>query len=235
MIAAMPASAAAAPAVLLLSGGMDSATLLWQLRRDQPGRPLHTVSVDYRQRHRVELDAAAGLSVLAGAASHRVLAIDLAAVGGSPLTDPARRVPAAIDGRQTDTVVPFRNLLFVTLAAAVAETLGARDLYAAPVRDDFAAYRDCRREFYDSLEGALRLGATRDTPFRVHTPLVERTKVEVVALGLALGVPYERTHTCYEGTRPACGRCDACSERRAAFRANGVDDPLPYLAGGPAS
>ena len=137
-------------------------------------------------------------------------------------------MPAAAAGRQIDTVVPFRNLLFVTLAAACAETLGARDLFLAPVRDDHAAYRDCRREFYDSLERTLHLGATRDTSFRIHTPLVERAKVDVAALGLQLGVPYELTHTCYEGRRPACGLCDACGERIEAFRANGVADPLPY-------
>lgn len=215
-------------AVLLLSGGMDSTTVLWQLRDEVPGGTVHTVSVDYGQRHRVELDCAAELSTRAGAASHRVLPVDLAGIGGSPLTDPALDVPAASEGRQIDTVVPFRNLLFVTLAAGCAETLGVTDLCLAPVRDDYDAYRDCRREFYDSLEQTLGLGATRDTPFRIHTPLVYRTKAEVVAIGLGLGVPYERTHTCYTGRRPACGVCDACSERLAAFRANGVRDPLAY-------
>lgn len=224
----MRAADALAPAVLLLSGGMDSATLLWQVRRQTPHRAVHTVSIDYHQRHRVELEAAARLSARAGAASHRVLTVDLAAVGGSPLTDPSRAVPAAAAGRQLDTVVPFRNLLFVTLAAACAETLGARDLFLAPVRDDHAAYRDCRREFYDSLERTLRLGATRDTSFRIHTPLVACAKADVAALGLRLGVPYELTHTCYEGWRPACGVCDACCERIEAFRANGVADPLAY-------
>jgi 7-cyano-7-deazaguanine synthase len=218
------------PAVLLLSGGMDSTTLLYHVRQTQPETPLHTVSVDYGQRHRIELDCAADLSRRAGAASHRALPLDLTAIGGSPLTDPELDVPAAAQDQQIATVVPFRNMLFVTLAAALGETLGARDLYLSPVRDDYAAYRDCRREFYDSLEQSLRLGATRDEPVRVHTPFVQQTKIEVVARGLELGVPFEATHTCYEGTRPACGVCDACSERRGAFAANRVDDPLEYVS-----
>ena len=217
-----------APAVLLLSGGMDSTTLLWHLRAEAPDRPVHTLSIDYGQRHRIELESAAALSVRAGAASHQVLPLDPGAIGGSPLTDAALEVPAASEDRQTDTVVPFRNLLFVALAAAWAEGLGAADLYAAPVRDDYEAYRDCRREFYDSLERTLRLGAARETAFRVRTPFVRRTKTEVVALGIGLGVPWALTHTCYTGRRPACGRCDACSERLAAFAANGAADPLPY-------
>ncbi len=216
------------PAILLLSGGMDSTTLLFHLRQTAPNTPLHTISIDYGQRHRIELDFAARLSDLAGAASHRVLPLDLTSIGGSPLTDPDLRIPASADDEQITTVVPFRNMLFVTLASACGETLGARDLYLSPVRDDYDAYRDCRREFYDSLEGTLRLGATRETDFRIHTPFVDHTKVDVVAMGLQLEVPYELTHTCYEGRRPACGICDACVERMHAFDANGVADPLDY-------
>lgn len=216
------------PAILLLSGGMDSTTLLYHLRATLPDTPVHTVSIDYGQRHRIELDCAADLALRAGTTSHRVLPLDLTLIGGSPLTDPALSVPAATDYAQKATVVPFRNMLFVTLAASVAETLGSQDIYLSPVRDDFEAYRDCRREFYDSLELSLRLGATDDTVFRIHTPFVERTKVEVVRRGLELGVPYEATHTCYEGTQPACAECDACSERLDAFAANDAADPLEY-------
>ena len=214
--------------ILLLSGGMDSTTLLYHLRETNPETPLHTISIDYNQRHRIELNYAAQLSPLAGATSHRVLPLDLTRIGGSPLTDPDLDIPAAAKGEQAVTVVPFRNMLFVTLAAACGETLGAYDIYLSPVRDDYEAYRDCRREFYDSLEASVRLGASQDTTFRIHTPLIEHTKVDVVALGLRLGVPYELTHTCYEGTRPACGVCDACSERLDAFRANDTIDPLEY-------
>ena len=211
---------------ILLSGGMDSTTLLWWLKEQHPGE-IHAISIDYHQRHRVELECAARLASLAGVA-HKVVELDLTAIGGSPLTDSRLHVPAARDRQQIATVVPFRNLLFVTLAAAYAETRDIHDLYLAPVADDYPAYRDCRRPFYDSLEQTLRLGAARDTPFRIHTPFIDRRKTEMVALGLQLGVPYEHTHTCYAGQRPACGQCDACAERIAAFQANGIPDPLLY-------
>ena len=215
------------PAAILLSGGMDSSTLLWWLKERQE-EPIHAVSIDYRQRHRVELECPARLAARAGVAEHKLLDLDLTAVGGSPLTDASLEVPDAQDARQIDTVVPFRNMLFITLAAAYAETRGIHDLYIAPVKDDFQAYRDCRRPFYDSLEQSLHLGATVDRPFRIHTPFIDRWKSELLPLGLELGVPYELTHPCYAGRRPACGRCDACAERIAAFRTNGATDPLPY-------
>lgn len=210
---------------LLFSGGMDSTTLLWWLR--DRGESVRAISVDYGQRHRIELQWAAALAEGLGV-PHKTISLDLNTIGGSPLTDTHLDVPAAEDGAQVRTVVPFRNMLFVTLAAAYAETQGIDELYLAPVKDDYAAYRDCRRIFYDSLEQSLALGATRETSFRLYTPFVERWKVDVVKIGIELGVPYEKTHTCYEGRRPACGRCDACSERIAAFRANGVRDPLEY-------
>jgi 7-cyano-7-deazaguanine synthase len=210
---------------LLFSGGMDSTTLLWWLR--DRGESVRAISVDYGQRHRIELQWAAALAEGLGV-PHKTISLDLNTIGGSPLTDTHLDVPAAEDGAQVRTVVPFRNMLFVTLAAAYAETQGIDELYLAPVKDDYAAYRDCRRIFYDSLEQSLALGATRETSFRLYTPFVDRWKVDVVKIGIELGVPYEKTHTCYEGRRPACGRCDACSERIAAFRANGVRDPLEY-------
>lgn len=205
---------------------MDSATCLWWMKRELVG-PVHALSIDYGQRHRVELENAARLAGRAGV-PHKVVGLDLAAIGGSPLTDAALAVPAAREDRQLSTVVPFRNLLFATLAAAWAETLGLAQVYLAPVKDDYRSYRDCRRPFYDSLEETLGLGATREQGFVIHTPFVHKWKTEVVALGLELGVPYELTHTCYEGKRPACGQCDACAERLAAFAANGVADPLEY-------
>ena len=156
--------------------------------------------------------------------------MDLAALGGNPLTDRTLDVPTAESKRQRDTVVPFRNMLFATLAAAYCATKGIVDLYMAPVKDDYAAYRDCRRPFYDSLAQSLRLGAAHDAPWTIHTPFVELWKQDVVALGLKLGVPYGETHTCYEGLRPACGLCDACCERLAAFAANRACDPLAYAA-----
>ena len=212
---------------LLLSGGMDSTTLLWWMQA-QGVDEIHTVAVDYGQRHRAELDCGAKLSAEGGAQSHRVLHLDLTQLGGNPLTDSDFAVPSANEDNQIGTVVPFRNMLFVTLSAALAETQGILDIYLSPVRDDHESYRDCRREFYDLLEKTLRLGATRHAEFRVHTPFVEMWKKEVVRVGIELGVPYARTHTCYEGIRPACGKCDACAERLAAFAANCTVDPLPY-------
>ena len=214
-------------AVLLLSGGMDSTTCLWWMR-EQGVADIHAVTVDYGQRHRVELEYAAAVARRIRVTAHKIIRLDLTSIGGSPLTDGALDVPAAAEDRQAITVVPFRNMLFATAAAAYAETAGIHDLYLAPVRDDYQAYRDCRREFYDGLERALQLGATANTAFNLHTPFVARWKSEVIAIGLELGVPYADTHTCYEGRRPACGRCDACTERLQAFAANGAADPLTY-------
>ncbi len=215
------------PMVLLLSGGMDSATCLWWMRANLTG-DVHTVCIDYNQRHRTELDFAARLAQQAGVASHTLAKVDLASIGSSPLTDATIDVPTASEDRQSATVVPYRNLLFVTTAAALAQTKQIENIYIAPVRDDFAAYRDCRREFYDSLEETLRLGGPADGPLRIHTPFVDMWKRDVITIGLELGVPYETTHTCYTGRRPACGICDACVERLEAFAANDSVDPLEY-------
>lgn len=214
-------------AVLLLSGGMDSSTLLWWMNT-QDIAEIHTIAIDYGQRHRIELESSEKVSKIAGAQSHRVLKLDLTQIGGNPLTDTTHEVPAASDKQQINTVVPYRNMLFVTLSMAWAETQGIPNLYLSPVKDDFLAYRDCRRDFYNALESALSLGATQETQVCIHTPFVDKWKSEVVKIGLELKVPYEHTHTCYEGTRPACGKCDACTERIQAFQANHETDPLAY-------
>jgi 7-cyano-7-deazaguanine synthase len=216
------------PVALLLSGGMDSTTLLWWMKA-QGMDNIHTLAIDYGQRHRIELMCSEKLSQLAGARSHRVLRFDLGQIGGNPLTDPGQRLPAATEKKQINTVVPYRNMLFVTLASAWAETQGISNLYLSPVRDDFDAYRDCRRVFYDALEKALSLGASRETQVSVHTPFIDKWKHEVVRIGLSLKVPYADTLTCYQGTRPACGKCDACAERISAFEFNEKSDPLAYL------
>ena len=214
-------------AAILLSGGMDSTTLLWWMNAQRISE-IHTIAIDYGQRHRVELECSRNLSEIAGARSHQVLALDLQQIGGSPLTDETLDVPASEDGHQVNTVVPYRNMLFVTLASAWAETQNVNTIYLSPVKDDYESYRDCRREFYDALEKSLRLGGTRETQLRIHTPFITKWKTEVIRMGLKLQVPYELTHTCYEGTRPACGICDACTERIEAFRANKTVDPLEY-------
>ncbi len=214
-------------AILLLSGGMDSTTLLWWMKA-QGISEIHTVAIDYGQRHLIELTYSAELSRIAGTQSHCVLKLDLTQIGGSPLTDARLNMPDAKTGQQINTVVPYRNMLFVTLTAAWAETQGIIDIFLSPVKDDETSYRDCRRPFYNALEKALSSGATHDTQMHIHTPFVDKWKTEVVKMGLALHVPYDKTHTCYEGTRPACGRCDACTERLNAFRENNTPDPLQY-------
>ena len=214
-------------AVVLISGGMDSSTCLWWVKA-QGCREIHTVSIDYGQRHRVELEFSAKLSTLAEAASHKVIRLDLNQFGGNPLTEAGLIVPKASEGEQVRTVVPFRNMLMITLAAAHAESLGAWDVYIAAVKDDYRTYRDCRREFYDGLEKALSLGGSQDREIRIHSPFTSMWKKEVIRIGLEMGVPYEVTHTCYEGRRPACGLCDACVERIEAFKANRARDPIAY-------
>ncbi len=214
-------------AVLLLSGGMDSTTLLWWMQ-NQGIEDIHTLAIDYGQRHRVELEFGEKLSQMAKAKSHHILKLDLTQIGGSPLTDGTKTVPSASDKQQISTVVPYRNMLFVTLASAWAETQNISHIYLSPVKDDFEAYRDCRRDFYNALESALSLGATQETQISIHTPFVDKWKTEVVQIGLKLNVPYAYTHTCYEGLRPACGHCDACAERLHAFKANHTTDPLAY-------
>ena len=214
-------------AVLLLSGGMDSTTLLWWMNTQNIAE-IHTIAIDYGQRHRIELEFSKKISQMAKAKSHHVLKLDLTQIGGNPLTDETKTVPAATDKQQITTVVPYRNMLFVTLASAWAETQGISNIYLSPVKDDFEAYRDCRRDFYNALESALSLGATQDTPITIHTPFVDKWKTEVVQIGLDLNVPYQYTHTCYAGLRPACGHCDACAERIHAFKANQATDPLAY-------
>ena len=205
---------------------MDSTTLLWWMKSRV--QTIHTVSVDYGQRHFIELDSARELSAAAHASSHRVLSLNLGQFGGNPLTEEGLEVPAAADQEQVRTVVPFRNMLFVTLAAAWAESEGIANLFISPVKDDFEAYRDCRRSFYDALQTALSLGSSEEGNIRVHTPFVDRWKREVIATGLELGVPYALTHTCYEGDRNSkhdwgfgCGRCPACE-----LRADGYADFL---------
>jgi 7-cyano-7-deazaguanine synthase len=214
-------------AILLLSGGMDSATCLWWMAAERQ-LPVCTVSIDYGQRHAVELEYAERLSRRAGVRHHQVLPMDLRPIGGSPLVDRKLETPAARDKLQAKTVVPLRNMLMVTLAAAYAETRSLDELYLAPVRDDHESYRDCRREFYDSLESSLSLASTQERSITIHTPFVDKWKTEVVEIGLRLQVPYALTHTCYAGRRPACGICDACVERIAAFESNASADPLEY-------
>ncbi len=215
-------------ALVCLSGGMDSTTLLYEVIAQ--GYEAYPVSFDYNQRHRVELESAAVIVARLGL-SHKILKVDLAQIGGSVLTDMRREVPAQAENQQTSTVVPLRNTLFCTLAASYGETIGVDTLFYGPVKEDFLAYRDCRRPFYDSLELTLSLGSSYERDVRIFTPFVDLYKAQVLERGFALGVPYELTHTCYKGQRPPCGECDACRERLAAFAQVGQPDPLMTISG----
>ena len=213
-------------AVVCLSGGMDSTTLLYEALAQ--GYRVYPVSFDYNQRHRVELESAANIAARLGLI-HKILKIDLGQIGGSVLTDLKRDVPAQAEGQQHSTVVPLRNTLFCTLAASYGEVLRVDEIFYGPVKEDFLAYRDCRRPFFDSLEQTLSLGSSEERKVTIHTPFVDLYKAQVLKRGFELGVPYELTHTCYKGQRPPCGECDACRERLDAFAQVGMPDPLMSL------
>jgi 7-cyano-7-deazaguanine synthase len=222
-----------ARAIVLLSGGLDSATTLALARRD--GFECHTLSFDYGQRHRVELAAASRISSALGAASHRVVTIDLAAFGGSALTDARIAVPESPTAGIPVTYVPARNTIFLAFALGWAETLPARHLFIGVNAVDYSGYPDCRPEFVAAFERlanlATKAGVEGDR-FTVHAPLVELSKAEIIGRGAALGVDYALTVSCYQADAEggACGRCDSCRLRRQGFVEAGVSDPTRYRA-----
>jgi len=218
-------------AVVLLSGGLDSATTL-ALAREQ-GYRCYALAVAYGQRHESELTAAARVAMALGAAEHRVMRVDLARIGGSALTDPGIEVPQVQTGGIPVTYVPARNTLFLALALGWAEVLGSTDLFVGVNAVDYSGYPDCRPEFVRAFEQLANL-ATRagveGARFRVHAPLIDWTKADIIRAGMRLGVDYALTVSCYQadtGGR-ACGRCDSCRLRRAGFERAGVPDPTRY-------
>lgn len=218
-------------AVVLLSGGLDSATVL-AIARDQ-GFEAHALSVAYGQRHVAELMAAERVAARLGAASHRMMHVDLDTVGGSALTDARIDVPTAPSSGIPITYVPARNTLFLSLALGWAEVLGASDLFIGVNAVDYSGYPDCRPEFIEAFQTlatlATRAGA-EGRPFRVHAPLIDLSKADIVHRGLALGVDFADTVSCYaaDAEGRACGRCDSCRLRAEGFRAAGVTDPTRY-------
>jgi 7-cyano-7-deazaguanine synthase len=220
-------------AVVLLSGGMDSATTLaWARER---GFRCHALSVDYGQRHRAELDAARRLAER-HAASHRVVAVDLRRIGGSALTD-SIDVPVEGAGEGIPvTYVPARNTLLLSLALGLAETLDARDLCLGVTAVDYSGYPDCRPAFIAAFE-ELAVLATKagdeGHAFRIHTPLIDLSKADIVRLGTRLGLDFRTTVSCYQADEEgrACGRCEACRLRREGFVAAGLDDATRYREG----
>ena len=221
------------PAVVLVSGGLDSATVL-ALAREQ-GFACHALSVRYGQRHSAELDAAAQVARDLGARSHRIVDVDLRSIGGSALTDDAIDVPTG--GVQTDvipsTYVPARNTILLSLALGLAEVLDANDLFYGANAVDYSGYPDCRPEFVAAFEQlanvATRAGVT-GAGFRIHAPIIRMTKAEIILEGRRLGVDFAATVSCYQATERglACGVCDSCRLRRAGFETAGVPDPTRY-------
>lgn len=243
MTDALPAPSAAGasrpPAVVLLSGGLDSTTVL-AIAMDE-GFAAHALTFRYGQRHLHEIDAARDAARRLGAAGHAILDIDLRAFGGSALTDASIAVPK---DRSDDelahgipvTYVPARNTIFLSFALAYAEVLGARDIFIGVNALDYSGYPDCRPEFVAAFERLANLATAAATEggraIRIRAPLQQLHKHEIVARGLALGVDYAATTSCYDpdDTGAACGRCDACALRRKGFVLAGVADPTRYVA-----
>jgi len=224
-------------AVVLVSGGLDSATALAIARRD--GFECHALSFRYGQRHAVELTAAAAVCRQAGVADHRVIDIDLRAFGGSALTAdipvPKNRTEGAMAAEIPATYVPARNTIFLSFALAWAEVLGARDIFIGVNALDYSGYPDCRPEFVAQFERlanvATRAGVEGTTPFRLHAPLISMTKAQIIAAGTALGVDFGLTRSCYDPAPEgaACGTCDSCLLRLRGFEEHGTVDPAPYI------
>jgi 7-cyano-7-deazaguanine synthase len=222
-------------AVLLLSGGMDSATAGAVARHE--GFELYALSFRYGQRHAIELEAARRVAAALGIARHTILDIDLAAFGGSALTAgidvPKDRPLAAMDAAIPVTYVPARNTIFLSLALGWAETLDASDLFIGANAIDYSGYPDCRPEFFRAFETMARLGTKMGTEGRaivIHAPLISMTKGQIIRRGRELGVDFSLTRTCYDPNAlgEACGRCDACLLRLKGFSETGLRDPAPY-------
>jgi 7-cyano-7-deazaguanine synthase len=228
----MPADADAGKrAVVLVSGGLDSATVLALAAAS--GARCHALTFDYGQRHRVELEAARRVARQLGAADHRVVRLDIGWMGGSALTDTRIAVPQESTPGIPVTYVPARNTIFLSIALGWAEVLDARDIYIGANAVDYSGYPDCRPEFIRAFENLANL-ATRagveGQGFQVHAPLMHMHKQEIIHTGARLGVDYALTLSCYEpdASGRACGRCDACRLRTRGFAEAGIADPTHY-------
>lgn len=224
------------PAVVLLSGGLDSATVL-AIARAQ-GYAAYALSFSYGQRHSFELEAARRVAGALGAALHRIATIDLRVFGGSALTDDID-VPKGRDAEEMShgipvTYVPARNTIFLSFALAWAEVLGASDIFIGVNALDYSGYPDCRPEFIRAFEEmanlATKAGVEGRQRLKIHVPLIAMTKAKIIERGLQLGVDYSLTSSCYDPAADGtpCGECDSCLLRRKGFRENGIEDPLRY-------
>ena len=218
-------------AVVLLSGGLDSATVL-ALANEQ-GYACHALSLDYGQRHHAELAAARRVAAALGVVEHKVIPLDLTSIGGSALTDSRIDVPEQPGEGIPVTYVPARNTIFLSLALGWAEVLGAWDMFIGVNAVDYSGYPDCRPEYIQAFQRLCQL-ATRagveGGEFRIHAPLIEMSKVDIIRTGSRLGVDYALTVSCYAADEAggACGRCDSCRLRAAGFAAAGIGDPTRY-------
>ena len=218
-------------AVVLLSGGLDSATVL-AIARSQ-GYACYCLSLDYHQRHVAELDAAARVAAELGASMHRTVQLDLSIFGGSALTDSGIEVPQAPSDGIPVTYVPARNTIMLSLALAWAEVLDARDIFIGVNALDYSGYPDCRGEYVEAFQHMANLAtksAVEGRTITVHAPLIDMSKAEIVARGTELGVDYGMTVSCYQADAQgrACGLCDSCRLRKQGFAAAGIADPTRY-------
>ena len=218
-------------AVILVSGGLDSTTVL-SMALDQ-GYDCYTLSFDYGQRHRSELEAARRVSSNMGVAEHKVVKLDLGTIGGSALTDTAIDVPEHETTGIPVTYVPARNTVFLSIALGWAEVLGANDIFLGVNAVDYSGYPDCRPAYIDAFASMANLATKAGVEgqrLEIHAPLINMTKAEIVQAGLALGVDYSQTVSCYQASLEglACGKCDSCRLRQQGFVEAGVKDPTRY-------
>ena len=222
-------------AIVLLSGGIDSATTLAMAKAE--GYACHAISFDYGQRHIAELNAAERVADSLGAASHRVIRLDLNSIGGSALTEACIAVPETPSEGIPITYVPARNTVFLSLALGLAEVIGARDLFIGVTAVDYSGYPDCRPAFiqaFEQLANVATKAGVEGGHFHVHAPLIEMGKAEIIRAGSALGVDYAQTISCYQADVKgrACGVCDSCRFRREGFEQAGIPDPTVYRGNG---
>jgi 7-cyano-7-deazaguanine synthase len=221
-------------AVILLSGGLDSSTVLYQAQAD--GCESYAISFDYQQRHRRELESAKAIAHSAGINQHQIVSFDLTLWGGSALTDrkidyPRDRTLDQMSETIPITYVPARNTIFLSFALAWAETLNAQRIYIGVNALDYSGYPDCRPDYIQAMQEVFRLGTKQGiegNPISIVAPLINLKKTEIIKLGNKLGVPWEKTWSCYAGGEIACGLCDSCRLRLAAFKELGLKDPLSY-------
>ena len=221
-------------AVVLVSGGLDSATTAAVAKAE--GHEIYAISFDYGQRHSRELDSAKAIADAVGAVDHLILTLDLRKIGKSALTDdidvPVNRKTDDIASGIPATYVPARNAIFLSLAMAYAESLHARDIFIGVSQVDYSGYPDCRSEFIEAFQNlanlATKLATEGGEQFRIRAPLINMSKARIIKLGTELGVDYSRTWSCYQGGETACGKCDSCKLRLQGFEQAGITDPLEY-------